>query len=706
MLTCVAFVDAQERSMTAGAAWYHSDRSTFLRNPLSAVVGQLASAAAEQGLHVESDQHEEWISSVGLLQTELAERMRAVELLRQALVAPDLSHYRDVILEYDFRRRGLRLDCVLLGDGIIAVIEFKRSSIVAADVDQVTGYCLNLVEFHEQTRHACTTGNCVVVPILALTQGRCGATPDGPKDFHNRPWAAVPRSPLRCDADTLHAALHSALRLRRGGHPVPCASWLASRFAPSSTILDAAISLYGQHDVSAIAAHAAPIELIARCTDEVAERIARSKEDGKNRIIFVSGAPGAGKTLVGLKLAFDPRFRDDAVFVTGNAPLVDVLTAALQSSYRSNRARRGETIAVASGYSRKDAHRVMRMSTFKIVKAHAFLGQRGSRTGSADGSVIIFDEAQRTYEQGREVLRRKLEADEAALILESLERSYPDRGSVVVALVGHKQAINRGEMGIVAWFKAAKSRGWLCAISDETLALGEVSGSGSWADAPNRERLQVGHLPHSLRYYRNGDIERWAELVLADASQEATQPIADQLAARGDTVWLVRDIAVAKSWAKLTRLGDEKAGIIASGQARRLAAEGLFVELKPDIAKWILAPTGDIRSSNMLETVQNQYQIQGLEIDYTIVCWDADLRREAGRWQAYKLSGPTWKRDKAIEVAKNGYRVLLTRARKGMMIFIPRGDASGVDPTRSPAIYDAISDHLLACGARPYVPDR
>src|SRR5262249_8893701 len=162
--------------------------------------------------------------------------------------------------------------------------------------------------------------------------------------------------------------------------------------------------------------------------------------------------------------------------VTGNAPLVDVLTESLKKSYRSKRSR-----SVISGYVREDALQVIKMATFKIVKAHAFLGERGKKTGSADGSIVIFDEAQRTYQKGREVLRKRLEDDEAALILDSLARSYGP-GCVVVALLGHNQAINRGEMGIGAWFKAAKARGWRYAISDETLQLSELAGQESWAE--------------------------------------------------------------------------------------------------------------------------------------------------------------------------------------------------------------------------------
>ncbi len=679
--------------MTAGLAWYRSDRASFLKAELDRVVGELADAATQSGLHIEPEQNEEWRSSIGVLQEQLSDR---VELIRRALQAPDLAAYSDIILEYDFKRRGLRLDCVLLGEGIIAVLEFKRSQVVAADRDQVTNYCVNLVEFHEETRRACEEEAAVVVPVLAVTTGLLPAAESASIAFHNAPWNSVVREPLLCDSETLAVALRVALRARRADVRVSADRWLASRFAPSSTIVDAAISLYGDHDVSAIQNHASSAERIRDCTEEVAQVIEQSKKDRQNRIIFVSGAPGAGKTLVGLKLAFDPRFRSDAVFVTGNAPLVDVLSEALEASYRRGQRRRD--LIVQSGYSKEDVHQVVRMANYRIVKAHSFLKERGSKTGSADGNVVVFDEAQRTYAKGREVLRKKLEEDEAELILRSLEASYPDRGAVVVALLGHNQAINKGELGAVAWFNAAKRRGWRYAISEETLALSEVARSGDWGTEPLREVLRTGHLPHSLRHYRNGGIEEWAAAVLENDSGRAAA-LATAFPA-GDTIWLTRELAHAKTWARRERVGDERAGLIASGQARRLAAEGLFVDLKPDIAKWVLAPRGDIRSSNMLETVQNQFQIQGLEIDYTIVCWDADLRRIKEEWRGFQVRGAAWQADKQLDVAKNSYRVLLTRSRKGMTIFVPRGDLSGEDPTRDPAIYDEIAGFLLKCGAK------
>lgn len=678
-----------------GRAWYSADRKRFVGADQSSVVAELSSAASAQGWHIEPQQHEEWGASVGILQDEIsAERDVEIEILKTALEEAGLTAYSDVILEFDFRRRGLRIDCVLLGPGIIAVLEFKRSKLTPADADQVTNYCVNLVEFHEETRRLCEQGDAIVVPILVQTTGRFDGRRVASEVFHSGPWRAVLREPIRCDGAHLGQALLEALALRRGRAQATRKGWLASRFSPSSTILDAAISLFGAHDVSAIDEHAGSVEEIEATIEEVARNIKQAQAEKRNRIIFVSGAPGAGKTLVGLRLAFDRRFREDAVFVTGNAPLVDVLTEALKRSYKR---RTTSSSAAISGYPREQARLLIQNSMFKLVKAHHFLGKRGEDTSSADGRVVIFDEAQRTYEKGRQVLGSRLADHEADLILQSLEDSYSD-GAVVVALLGHNQAINRGERGAVAWLEAAERRGWQYAVANSTLELAEFKDEARWRDHSLRLGMAVGHLHQSLRFYRNGKLEAWVHCLMKN-DKAGARAIGSRLAEEGHQVWLTRDLDVARSWVRSHRVGEERAGIIASGQARRLAADGLYVDQKPSIAHWMLEPSGDIRSSNMLESVQNQFQIQGLELDYTIVCWDADLRRAGDAWSSWKISGNKWQRDKALDVAMNSYRVLLTRARKGMIIFVPRGDETGEDATREPGFYDGVAEYLLACGS-------
>jgi len=675
-------------------AWYHGTREEFLAASNTIIANQLAGRAAEESLEIETYQNEEWRRSIDLLQRTLDKR---IPILREALLSDCGNSIRHVILEFDFRRRGLRMDCLLLGDGVLFVIEFKRSKIQASDRDQVMTYAVNLLEFHAVTRlMADPDDGLIVVPVITLTEG-LSKTPVNWPGLGGHSWNAMARRPLECDAGGLAEVLRLGFDNSRSKTSIPFKEWLESHFSPSSSILDATLSLYGNHDVSAIQEHAAPRAQIDASVQEIREVITEVLKRGEYHVVFLSGAPGAGKTLVGLDLVMRGEQAHESVFVTGNAPLVDVLNEALRKSYEAQG--RNAATWTPTGYRRSNARLVASTASYKIVKAHNFLRKRGHLHGQEDGRVLIFDEAQRTYEKGRTVLGEKLADHEANLILDVQKSSYPEGGAVVVALVGHNQAINRGERGITAWLEAVVQKGWSFSIADETLRLSEIDDFERWAFHSKRKPLANGHLRQSMRYYRNAKVEEWVGAVL-DGNAEKACTLGAQLESNSNIVWITRNLSVARSWAKFQTIGNQRSGVIASGQARRLAAEGLFVDYKPDIATWMLAPSSDVRSSNALETVQNQYQVQGLELDYCIVCWDADLRRQDDEWVAYKLSGTIWNRDKLIDVAKNSYRVLLTRARKGMVVFVPTGDLSGDDATRKTEYYDGIWEFLKKCGAK------
>ncbi len=461
-------------------AWYHDTRRAFLAASTQSIANQLARRSVEESLDTEPSQAEEWLRSVGVLQQNLGDR---IPILRSALSTPGCEAIRHVVLEFDFRRRGLRMDCVLIGAGILFVVEFKRSKLERADRDQVMNYAVNLLEFHLLTRRWCETNGAIVVPILALTSGRARTPPAWP-DLAGHSWSSLANKPLECDAESLGSVLGLGLQNRRSQTTVDIAGWLNSPFQPSSSILDATLSLYGNHDVTAIQEHAAPRDAIERSTVEIRTRIESALAKSQYHVIFLSGAPGAGKTLVGLDLVMRGSTAAESVFVTGNAPLVDVLNQALSTSYRAQ-ARRSTSWAV-TGYRRADAKLVTGAAGYKIVKAHKFLGPRGSNHGQVDGRVLVFDEAQRTYEQGRVVLGAPLREHEADLILEAQTTAFPSGGAVVVALVGHNQAINRGERGLVAWLEAADRHGWSFSIGDETLALAELRNGQNWAVHPRR----------------------------------------------------------------------------------------------------------------------------------------------------------------------------------------------------------------------------
>lgn len=673
------------------AAWYAETRESFLATSSDTIRDQLAARAATAGLDVPMEQFDEWLNSAEILQEHLGDQ---VQILRSALQSDAGHAVRHVILEYDFRRRGLRMDCLLLAAGALFVVEFKRNAIGKSERDQVMNYAVNLIEFHKVTQDWCSNDSGIVVPVIVQTSSPKSRTPEWP-GFAAGAWKCMAREPLISSAENLGHALRLGIARAAGGHCASKKDWLESMFSPSSSILDATLSLYGNHDVSAIAEHAAPVEEIAAATNEIRSLALAALSRGEKLVVFLSGAPGAGKTLVGLDLVMRGELATEAVFVTGNAPLVDVLQKALARSYQDS-GKSGSSWAV-TGYRREDAAIVAGAATHKIVKAHRFLGSIGSRHQNADGRVLVFDEAQRTYAKGRPVQGRALVDHEANLVLAAQEESFAGGGAVVVALIGHNQAINSGEMGMVAWLEAADERGWKFAACDDTLELAELAGDSRWKLHNRRVRMSSGHLRQSMRFYRNVEMEHWADAVLCNDAMRARE-IAGRLRVAGIDIQMTRDLESARSWARDRAEGGLRSGIIASGQARRLAAVGLFVDHKPDIANWMLAPSSDLRSSNSLETVQNQYQVQGLELDYTIVAWDLDLRRGAGGWQSYKIAGDGWRKDRHSEIALNGYRVLLTRSRRGLVVYVPCGDASGRDDTRPPQEYDAIAAFLEACG--------
>jgi len=690
------------------SGWWSGSREDFLSISAEEISNKLSGEANREGWDIETEQKEEWDQTIGLLQNQVFTK-QGVEILRDALASDKLSFIHGVILEFDFRRRGIRIDAILLAGINVFVVEFKRSKLTSGNQDQVVNYCINLVEFHSETQKMIHDHNGFVIPVLVSRKDTEQETQISDlKKCYDTPWDRIPRQVTKCYGSNLREALEELSKsLTIDGVKTPIGLWDQAAFSPSSTIVDAALSLYGDHDVSAISGHSSQMKTIRKCTDEILSVIRSSRANGGRSLVFMSGSPGAGKTLVGLDLVFSKQLKEEAVFMTGNAPLVEVLQESLKRSYKKMSESKVKRL---TGYTRDAGRYVTKNTVFKIVKAHHFLKPRKKMNqyliDSTDGDILVIDEAQRTYKEGRMVIGEKLPDHEANMITRAMEkRSSP----VIVLLIGQNQNINRGERGAVAWLEAAEKFNWDVFISDQTLSLSEFTDQNraEWSNHKLRKNLQFGHLSDSIRHYRNTGLERWVHYVMTSDSENARNEAA-KLHDNQDTIWITRSLKKAKSWTRSHRVGEQRSGIIASGKGGRLPAEGLFPALKPKIANWMLEPSGDIRSSNMLETVQNQFQIQGLELDYTIVCWDADLRRENEGWVCYDLSGSRWNKmtketdgvNTALQERKNGYRVLLTRARKSMVIFIPEGDLEFDDLTRNPEFYDGIYDYLSKCGAK------
>ena len=687
--------------MVVRSAWFDSTKPKFVEMKPQQIVDRLASEGTSQHFTIEKEQLKEWKKSVNILQGfENSSKKESLHLLKTVLSNPVLEEIHGVVLEYDFRRRGLRMDCILFAPGVIFVIEFKRNKITQNDRNQVTNYCINLAEFHHETTNLLHNG-VIIIPIVCLTDGKVGNT-SNMFEFASKPYDSIIKEPLECDNESLEKAMLDSINARKCDVEIDRNLWIDSEFSPSSNILDAAISLYGQHDVSAIKRHSSSLAKINSCVDIIKGKIRETKDNCSNSIIMISGAPGAGKTLVGLNIAFDEEFRSDSVFVTGNAPLVEVLNVALKNSYKHKSA--SKDLDIPSGYAHSNVDHIIENSDFKIVSAHRFLKERGSTTNSNDGKIIVFDEAQRTYKKGTEVGRERLPDHEANLILSSMAQKYPEKGCCIIALIGHNQVLTTKERGVIAWFEAAEKEGWNIYVADETLQqegfFVDDEQKGRHQNNSIRKVISEGHLSDSMRYYRNQEIENWIHFLMTNEHEKAKE-ISSQLNIE-DRILISRNIDNARQYVREKTFGSERMGLLASSGGKRLVGEGIYVIPKAEtkIPQWMLTSTDDIRSSNLLDSAVTEFKIQGLEIDYSIVCWDADLRIENGTWKCHRIAGKGWQNyDAHLTPRKNAYRVLLTRARKGMVVYVPEGDKTGLDPSRNPKFYDSVYDYLIACGA-------
>ena len=335
-------------------SWYKSTKEAFLTSSVADIYFQLDKSARLDGYSIELEQKEEWEETI--------------LSVKEALKYPGLDSIKGVLLEYNFRRRGLRIDFVLLAPGITFVLEFKRGDISGSARDQVMRYAKNLIEFHELTQSLAP----IVYPILITREGDV-VNPGQLGMSRNRP--NLNAVPLSCHVEKLGELLKSALDfLHKEGKCPTVEEWDSAAFSPSTQIIDAAITLYGGHDVTAIKEHANSAYDIAKCSEAVKETIRRFTSEGVNGIIVVTGQPGAGKTLVGLNTVFSKEFMSQSVFVTGNAPLVSVLTAALSQSYRKFTNKKWEDSL--AGFPRDEDSFIEDSTTFNIVCAHHFLGDK------------------------------------------------------------------------------------------------------------------------------------------------------------------------------------------------------------------------------------------------------------------------------------------------------------------------------------------
>ena len=663
-----------------------------------------------------------------------------ISIMRDIVAAFETDGH--IIFEYDIPRLGKRIDVVLLMKGIIFCIEFKvgESRILEADVDQVLDYALDLKNFHKFSQDK------VIVPILAATDYRDSSVLVQMSVYDDRVV-----NPLFTGKAGLLGVLNSVLDRFSDETPINGSSWIISPYAPTPTIIEAARTLYESHSVENITRHEADRVSTDRTINYILNVIRMSRERQRKSICFVTGVPGAGKTLVGLDVAIkqtyqgnDAPIKDEgAVYLSGNGPLVAVLTEALaQDNLKKCRER---NIRKKLTDSRREVSKSIQMihryrdnmlAKIKIPIENGILEidpEKAVRMGKAGFGevehVAIFDEAQRSWTHKRlaDYLRRggtygnKLKVQdfpmsEAAFLIWSLDQR--EDWAAVVCLVGGGQEINTGEAGIAEWIQALndKFRHWDVYISprltEPEYAEGKVN--ELLKDRQNVTYSESLHLAVSLRSFR---AEKLSAFVHALLTFDDNAPALYNAIRERYPIVLTRDMKKARKWLHDKVRGTERTGVLVTKESARFKPMAVHILPSGDenAVHWFLEDKTDIRSSNYLEDAATEIQVQGLELDYTCLLWDADMRYDHGRWRFYRFNGQTkWieqtgsteSRQEQIKYMLNAYRVLLTRARIGMVICVPAGNpnktASGFweDGTRLPEYYDGTYQYLRSIGLK------
>ncbi len=656
-------------------AYYESEIDAFCRQDELLVLGSLTDRSE---FPVELTQREAWLAEIRLLKSQL------------------LGTSGQLYLEFSIPRMGQRADVILLIDSILYVLEFKVGETVFSRhaVEQVTDYALDLKHFHS------TSHQLPIVPVLIATQAKA----------HTIRIESFPHR------DRLFKPVHSngqnlALLFRESREKVSeqfelsrvtAAQWDAGRYSPTPTIIEAALALYKGHGVAEIARKDACGETLANTSNAIGAVIEDAKANSHKAICFVTGVPGAGKTLIGLDVATKYLNHQDgngSVFLSGNGPLVKILQEALARDKVRREKDQGRQSKIGIARSEVKAF---------VQNVHHYRDEYLRTPEAPTDHIALFDEAQRAWDADQTIkfMRQKkgqpnFSQSEPEYLISCIDR-HKDWG-VVVCLVGAGQEINTGEAGIGEWLRAIHRSypDWKVFVSDR-LVDSEYQ-SHTWMPQVSELRHVTWspslHLSVSMRSYRAENVSLLVKQIL-DVELEAARETHLLLNDRYPIV-LTRNLERAKDWLRSQARGSERFGIVASSQAIRLKPLAIDIRPKADPIHWFLADRTDIRSSYYLEDVATEFDIQGLELDWVCVAWDADFRFSKSGWRAHSFRGEGWQNIKKAErqsYMKNAYRVLMTRARQGMVICVPEGNIQ--DPTRAPGYYDATFEYLQSIGIR------
>ena len=606
-------------------------------------------------------------------------------------------------MEYEIPRLLTRIDAVIIAHDLIFVIEFKydRKVFELADKRQVEDYALDLKDFHLQSRGK------TIIPILLAPLGPSISI--NVKDNTN-----LVQPTLKVNDRNLSEGILSSYYLNHNdtGQSIDAIEWENSVYSPTPTIIQAAQALFAGQKVEAIANYGAAN--LSLTTKYVLDVIDDAKRNSRKIICFVTGVPGAGKTLVGLNIIHREEFIEanklSTAYFSGNGPLIEVLREALARDEYERETINHKYNKQSPKPSKSISHQKIES---KIQNIHKFIKDNIRNNKAPFERITIFDEAQRCWDatnfynkavQSRVQEKNPIRKSEAEIIFEVMDRH--EDWAVIIALVGNGQEINTGEAGIGEWGRVINERynHWQVHISPELL-LGDLSNSinALFSEKPNNVDVQTNkslHLSVSQRSFKANNLNDWVNAVI-DNKPTIAQDLYSHIEEKDYPILITRDLLQAKEWLNNWKQGNKRIGLIASSGGLRLRPYGINTREAINVPYWFLNDEEDVRSSYYLEMVATEYKIQGLEIDRVGVCWDGDLRRDRNNWGFKNFSGTKWgnvnkREDKQFLL--NKYRVLLTRAREGMIIWVPEGDKD--DITRSQKIYDPIFEYLIACGVK------
>ena len=648
--------------------WYGALITDFVDASSDAVVGHIATNAEFAVLPTQRDA---WLSQIAFLRSQLTELSGSI------------------FFEFSIPRMGRRIDVVLVVGAVVFAVEFKvgEKTLDRAAKDQVWDYALDLKNFHKASHHI------AIVPILIATEA-----------------TDCPPLALVADADQVYRPILTTTKLFRSaidaalvdvhGEKVAADAWSTAPYHPTPTIVEAARALYANHSVDAIARFDAGAKNLNVTSKRIEELVDEARLNGRKRICFVTGVPGAGKTLVGLNLA--TRRRDaaeptHAVFLSGNGPLVAVLREALTRDEVERRKKQGEKVRKGKVGESVKAF---------IQNIHHFRDDGLIDEAPPVEHVVIFDEAQRAWNlrQTANFMQRKKNRPGFSQSEPEFLISYMDRHAdwaVIVCLVGGGQEINTGEAGIEAWLDAANRSfpEWEMFISsrltESEYAAGEtIKVLGERAQTHLDDSL---HLAVSMRSFRAENVSAFVKALLDCEPHEAKRMFAEL--APKYPIAITRDLSAAREWIRSKARGTERYGLVASSKAMRLKPHAIDIRVAVDPVHYFLNDRDDTRSSYYLEDAATEFQVQGLELDWACVTWDADFRFSGAGWNHHDFRGSRWCNIGNTDnrtFLRNAYRVLLTRARQGMIIFVPPGQAD--DPTRLPEFYEPTFRYLTGLG--------